>query len=192
MYRCVALFCLENEVILTDESAVIARLPEVIVHFEDALVFLNGRDVTERIKAQDTANGASVVAAFPKVRKALVSKQQEIAQVAISSGKIVISEGRDTGTKVFPDAQIKIYLTASEETRARRRLAQYTEKGIKGDFEAVLEEIRGRDKRDKERAIDPLPSNPEQLGYVILDDSQITEQETLQSIHNELEKRNLV
>ena len=192
MYRCVALFCVEHGVTLTDESAVIALLPEMTVEFEDALVFLNGRDVTERITEQDAANGSSVVAVFPKVREALVSKQQEIAHRAIAQGKIVISEGRDTGTKVFPDALVKIYLTASEETRARRRLAQYTKKGIVGTFEEVLEEIRERDKRDKERAIDPLPNNPESLGYYIVDDSEITEQETLERIHKELERRNLV
>lgn len=189
MYRCVALYCLEKGIDLTDEEKVVAALAEIEIHFEGERVFLNGQDITERIKATDTANGSSVVAVYEKVRSSLVAKQQELGKKAIEQGQVVVLEGRDTGTKVFPQADLKIYLTASDTVRAQRRLAQYLSQGRDVDFEEVLEEVRARDKRDLERTIDPLPSNPEALGYYVIDNSEKNEEN---AVKEALKKRGLI
>jgi cytidylate kinase len=119
-----------------------------------------------------------------------VKRQREIANEEIAKGKIVVSEGRDTGTVVFPDAGLKIYLTASIEERARRRLVQY--KQPESDFEKMLASVKERDERDSQRKIDPLPANPEALGYLIIDNSNLTQEQTLGKIKEELKKRKLI
>ncbi len=182
MYRIVALASFESNIDLNDESLVVSLLPKISISYDGEKVFFNGRDVTERIKEQDTANGASIVGVYPQVRAALVQMQQQIGRDAISKGKIVVTEGRDTATKVFPDALVKIYLTATDEIRAKRRLLQYEQKGAETTLQYVLEEIAERDKRDRERATDPLPSNPQQVGYTIIDNSTMSEEETLHAI----------
>src|SRR5439155_1239889 len=117
-------------------------------------------------------------------------RQQELAKEAIEKGKIVVAEGRDTGTVVFPDAALKVYLTASREVRAKRRLVQYNQP--ESDFEKMLAAVKERDERDSGRKTDPLPSNPEALGYFILDNSELTEEETLETLKEELKKRKLI
>lgn len=192
MYRSLALLCLEKNIDLHDIESVVAVLPEMNIVFEGDTILLNGEDVTEKLKEKGPAAGSSVVAVDPRVRSAMVLKQQQIAQAALKVGKIVISEGRDTGTKVLPDAALKIYLTASDEVRAKRRLLQYQQQGREVSFEEVLAEIRERDKRDLERSADPLPSDPKALGYFVLDDSNQSEEETVHMIHAELKQRGLV
>ncbi|HZE87651.1 MAG TPA: (d)CMP kinase [Methylomirabilota bacterium] len=192
MYRAVALYCLEKGIDLQDERGVVATLPEITIQFVGETVLLNGQDVTEKLKALGPAAGSSVVGVYPKVREDLVHKQQQIGKEAMLQGKIVISEGRDTGTKVFPDSPLKIYLTAADSTRAQRRLKQYQAQERTVSFDEVLAEIRERDTRDKGRETDPLPSNPEALGYFIIDDSTMTEEATLQTIHKELKRRELL
>lgn len=192
MYRCLALECINRGVDITNEQEVENILPFVHIEFDDERALLNGVDITERIKDADTANGASVVSVFPKVREDAVVKQQKIAQKAIEKGQIVVAEGRDTGTKVFPEAKLKIYLTATDEVRAKRRLIQFQQQGRDVDFDHVLAEVRERDKRDKTRETDPLPDNPSALGYFIVDDSMMSEDETMSTIKAELKKRNLL
>lgn len=192
MYRSLALTALENNVDLRDEDAIVALLPQVHITFKDDKVFLNGRDVTETLKEEGPANGSSIVAQFPKVREQMVLKQQAIANEAIADGKIVISEGRDTGTKVFPDSPFKVYLTASAEERAKRRLTQFHEQGRDVNFDEVLAEVRERDERDMSRAVDPLPSKPAELGYFIVNDSGMAVEETVQIIEEELRERRLI
>lgn len=192
MYRCLALECINRGVAVEDEAAVEKVLPFVTITFDNTKTFLNGVDVTERIQEADAASGASIVSVYPYVREASVIKQQAIAKKAIENGEIVVAEGRDTGTRVFPDAKFKLYLTATPEVRAKRRLTQFLNQGRKVDYEHVLAEVRERDERDKSRETDPLPSNPEELGYFILDDSQMSEEETLGVIKAELERRQLV
>lgn len=192
MYRAVALYCLEQRYDFADEQAVIGVLPSVTVTFQGEKVFLNGRDVTERIASSDVANGASMIAVLPALRDAMVLKQQQLAKEAIEQGKIVVSEGRDTGTKVFPDSLFKVYLTASEEIRAKRRHQQYQAQGKTISFEEVLAETRERDHRDIERVTAPLPKHPEELGYFILDNSGMSEEQTLGTLKEELVKRGLI
>ncbi len=114
-------------------------------------VLLNGEDVSWEIRTEEMGKGASKVAQHAKVREALVKKQQDIAAV-----QSVVMEGRDITYRVLPNAQIKIYLTADENERARRRYAQLRSRGIELDFEQVLRDLRERDEQDMNRATDPL------------------------------------
>jgi CMP/dCMP kinase len=191
-YRSVALAGIQKGIDLTNTEAVIGLLKDVRIQFKDNRVLLNGEDVTDRIKEPDAANGASVVASMPGVRKEMVHLQRNVADEMIEEGKIVVIEGRDTATVVFPNAALRVFLTASDVVRAKRRLKQYTEQGDVRDYESVLAEIRERDRRDTERETDPLVSNPEELGYFILDDSEKNEADTLEAIKSELKKRNLL
>ncbi len=189
MFRCVALRCIETKLDMENESEVEAVLPDLDIRFEQERVLLNGRDVTNRINEPDAASGASVVGVYEKVRETLLYKQQQIAEKEIESGKIVIAEGRDTGTVVFPDASLKVYLTAKPEVRAKRRMEQYIKEDK--DLSKELEELKTRDERDKERVVSPLPARPEALDYFVLDNSEMSEGETLSAIKNEMIKRKL-
>ena len=130
MYRAVALYCLENSIDTSIESTVVNALPNIDVDLKDDQIFLNGKDITERIKEPDIAAISSTLAAYGGVRKDLARRQREIADRLMADGRVVFIEGRDIGTRVLPNADIKIFLTADPEIRARRRLNQYLEKGI--------------------------------------------------------------
>jgi cytidylate kinase len=192
MYRCLALECINRKIDVNDEEGVEKVLPFVEIQFKNTQTLLNGIDVTERIQEADAANGASIVSVYPHVRQSSVVKQQAIAKKATEEGEIVVAEGRDTGTRVLPEARLKIYLTAAPEIRAKRRLTQFLEQGRQVNYEDVLAEVMERDERDKARETDPLPSNPGELGYFILDDSKMSEEETLGIIKAELKKRKLI
>jgi len=192
MYRCVALLCIQNNIDTEKEAEVVKVLPQTNVEFRKGCVYLNGADVTERLKEADVARGSSVVAVYEKVRKDLVEKQQRIAGDLILKGKIVIAEGRDTGTRVLPDASFKIYLTAAVEIRAKRSLNRDMQRGAIKNFEDVLKETKIRDERDMGRDVDPLPSNPESLGYWVLDSSSQKEEETIGIVLSKLKERGLI
>lgn len=191
-YRSVALAGIQKGIDLTNVEDIVSLLKDIRIQFKEKRVFLNGNDVTDRIKEADTANGASVVSSLPEVRREMVKLQRSVAEEMINEGQIVVIEGRDTSTVVFPNAELKVFLTATDTVRAKRRLKQYTEQGDVRDYKSVLKEIRERDKRDTERAMDPLVSDPEKFGYFILDDSQMDERGTLEAIKSELKKRNLL
>lgn len=191
-YRSIALYCIQNNIDLFDEKAVKEVLTKIHISFKDDKIFLNDRDVTERIRERDTASGSARVSALESVRKYSVALQQKAAQKEIKKGKIVVAEGRDTGTKVFRDATVKIFLTAKDITRAKRRLKQYHEKGRRVDFKKVLDDTRDRDERDTKRKIDPLVTDPEKYGYFVVDNSNQTENETIAVIIKQLEKGNLI
>mgnify|MGYP001601668160 FL=1 len=146
------------------------------------MFFLEGNNVTERLKDSDVAKLSSIIAAIPEVRQRMVLRQQTIAKEMALDGAIVVAEGRDTGTKVFPGAAVKIFLTASPEIRATRRIAQYEARGEHVTYEQILQDTLERDKRDTERETDPLPVQPEKLGYIIINDSTISKDETLEMI----------
>jgi CMP/dCMP kinase len=190
MYRSIALLGINKGIDLEDEAAVEAVLPDLNVKFDGQKVFLNGQDVTKRLQQPDTASGASVVGVYKKVREEAVRKQQLIGQKAVDEGKVVVVEGRDTGTTVFPNASLKIFLTARPEVRARRRMEQYVQGGK--NLEQQLLELKKRDKRDLERPISPLPDNPEELGYFVLDNSDMTEEQTLHAIVSKIDTKGLV
>ncbi len=191
-YRAVALAGIKKGIDLHNAQEVISLLKDVKIEFREKQIFLNGEDVTDRIKEPDAANGSSVVASLPEVRKQLVLLQRSVAEDMVNQGHIVVIEGRDTATVVFPNAALRVFLTATDEVRAKRRLKQYTEQGDTIDFATVLADVRERDERDQNRAMDPLAKDPEKLGYFILDDSEMDEADTLASIKNELKRKNLL
>jgi cytidylate kinase len=156
MYRAVALACASAGVATSDAEAVGEVARGASIHLEgdpDSLhVFLDGRDVSEEIRGEGVGREASVVSAFTEVRRELVRRQREMGSV----GSGVVLDGRDIGTVVFPDADVKFFLTAVPEERARRRLGeeQASERGA--SFEATLAEINERDQRDSTRDDSPL------------------------------------
>ncbi len=152
MYRTVAVYAIKNGIAFSD---VVPHLDEIKIDikYQDGMqkMYLNGEDVTTRIRENDASMGASAVAVIPEVRVRLVKMQQEMAK---SGG--VIMDGRDIGTAVLPDAELKIYLTASVEERAMRRHKEYLEKGVESDYEALKRDVENRDKNDMTRAASPL------------------------------------
>jgi cytidylate kinase len=123
-------------------------------------VLLKGHDVTEAIRTPEISRGASVVSARPVVREKLLGLQRDLGR---SAPRGAVLEGRDIGTVVFPDAQVKFFLTASDEARARRRHDELSEKGLSVPFDEVLADQRRRDRDDSERAIAPLKPAPDAL-----------------------------
>jgi cytidylate kinase len=151
MYRAVALECLALKVPLDDESRVAEVARGLRIAALGPIVRSNGRDVTAAIRAPEISGAASRVAANPAVREAMVPQQREAA-----AGKNVVTEGRDQGTIVFPDAVCKFYLTADPDERARRRQRELEEQGERVTFEELRAQIHERDTRDKTRETAPL------------------------------------
>ena len=193
MYRAVAVAAIDRGLNVENPSDVQSVLPDTNIAFEGEQVLLNGVDVTHRIRESDASHGSSVIAVYGPVREDLVLKQRGLAHKAMEDGQVVILDGRDTGTKVLPDATFKLFLTARPEIRAERRRQQLLEKGSKvGDFNEVLADIKRRDDRDMTRAIDPLPSDPEERGYWVLDNSDQEETVTIKAVVDELDRRKLI
>lgn len=155
MYRAVAWKALRNGVSFDAEEglAELARATRIDLVSDDGgfRVLVDGTDVTDQIRSPAVAQAASKVAVNSAVRAVLVAEQRRAA-----AGGGVVMEGRDIGTVVFPDADLKIFLDASVEVRAERRRLQYAQKGERLEFSEVLEQVRQRDKRDRERAVSPL------------------------------------
>ncbi len=155
MFRSVTLAMLRKNVKIDDKKSIKELLDniqiELIPKDDELLVLLNGEDVSKEIRTKKVNDFISEVSMLPIVRTKLLNLQREIA-----NGKNVVMEGRDIGTTVFPNADVKIYLDASAEERARRRVRQNAEKGIVSSYEEVLESVKNRDKLDSEREISPL------------------------------------
>jgi len=192
MYRSLALLCINSGINLENTKEVVAQLPDLTIAYVQGRILVNDADVTEAIQDSAIAEGASVIAVIPEVRKELVKRQQEIGDEEVSRGKIVVVEGRDIGTTVFPNASLKIYLTATVEVRAKRRLLQYSHQENSPTYEEILAHLKKRDERDRKREIDPLAEDPEQFGYFILDNSEMNERDTIEAILTELARRKLV
>lgn len=189
MYRCLALLVIRNNLGISDYKSLIPLLSDKSIHFEDGQVILNGENVTEELKKENVAMMSSKVAEIREVRRQMIQLQQRIAQKEIEKGRIVIAEGRDTGTKVFPNAKLKIFLTATPRIRAERRLKQLQSQKEKSlSFEKVLIDVENRDNRDVNREVDPLVANPQDYGYFVLDNSNLTEEETVKAIVDRLSK----
>lgn len=191
MYRAVALLCLREGVKLEDKQAVINILPKLSFSIVGESVFLGEEDITDEIMNPPAANGSSVVSVIPEVRKFLVELQQKLAQEKQAAGEIVIAEGRDTANSVFPDADVKIFLTARPEVRAKRRMLQLQEKGQEVSYEQILKDLKERDERDQQRAISPLAIDPIAAGYIVLDDSDLSKADTVDLIIKEAQKKGL-
>ena len=155
LYRAIGLYCSRKSVDLKDGSAVAAKLPEISLNIRitDGLqrVFLNGEDVSEEIRLPEISMAASAVSAVPEVRAALLDLQRDMAK-----SQSVIMDGRDIGTVVLPNADVKIFLTAKPEIRAKRRYDELVKKGVETSFDDVLTDLNKRDYDDSHRAAAPL------------------------------------
>ena len=177
MYRAIALYTLRNN--LTDDAAIIAALPQIEVGFVLANgaqhVTLNGEDVEPFIRTLEVGNTASRVSAIKEVRAFLVAQQQKMG---VAKG--IVMDGRDIGTVVFPQAELKLFLTASPEVRAQRRFDELVAKGEKPDFDAVLADVNDRDYRDTHRAESPLRQADD---AIVVDNSFMTREQQMELIY---------
>ena len=155
MYRAIGLYARRAEADTKNADAVAALLPQIKLDIRlqggAQHILLNGEDVTEAVRAEDIGMAASEVSAYPAVRAFLLDTQRDLA-----ASRDVLMDGRDIGTVVLPNATVKIYLTASADARARRRLAELLEKGKQTDYATVLADIEQRDYQDTHRAVAPL------------------------------------
>ena len=154
LYRLVALLALRNN--LTDERAIAAAAADMDVVFLADEILLEDQDVSAQIRHETVGNRASEIAPMPAVRQALLQRQRAFREVPG-----LVADGRDMGTIVFPDATLKIYLTASPEVRAERRYKQLIEKGISANLRALSRDLQERDARDASRAVAPLVPAPD-------------------------------
>ena len=175
MFRCVTLNMIQEKVALKAEEKIREILRNIEIDLkENEEVFLNGINVSQKIREHEVTKNVSPVSVIPMVREKLLILQRKMAE-----GKNVIMEGRDIGTVVFPNANVKIYLDASPEERARRRVKQNQEKGIQSSYEEVLRSIMDRDKRDKNREIAPLKQAED---AIYIDSSNMTIGEVVDNI----------
>lgn len=182
-FRCVALNMLKENVGIDEEEKIKAILEKINIEmYPDGEIFLNGEDVTKRIRENDVNNFVSPVSTIKVVRDKLLEIQRKIAE-----GKNVIMEGRDIGTTVFPNADVKIYLDATPEERARRRVLQNKEKGIETSYEEVLENIKDRDYRDSNREIAPLRKAED---AIYIDSSDMTIEEVVNKVIDIINEKN--
>jgi len=179
IYRVLAVAIQHHQLDLDDEEPLVPVAAHLDVQFEitsqgESKVILEGENVTELIRTEAIGELASKVAAFPRVREALLRRQR-----AFSGGPGLIADGRDMGTVVFPQAKVKIFLTASAEERAQRRFNQLKEMGIDVNIGRLLEDIRQRDERDQNRKVAPLiPAD----GSLIIDSTSISVSEVVNEI----------
>ncbi len=160
MYRAVTLAAMRRGVDLESDEALGALARGLTVRFETTTVLLNGDDISGEIRTVEVTQASGSIADKPSVRATLVHWQRSFAE-----SHDTITEGRDQGTIVFPDALCKIYLTASPQERARRRLAEFVGKGVKITFESVLHDINARDGRDQAREIAPMRPATDAIEY---------------------------
>lgn len=178
MYRGLAIHFLKKGISAEDKEAVAkaCKDADVSIAYEDGVqqVYLNGENITDMLRTEEVGNMASKTSAIPAVREKLLELQRTLA-----AEKDVIMDGRDIGTNILPNADVKIYLTASVETRAKRRYDELTEKGENCDFEEIARDIRERDARDMNREIAPLKKADD---AVLVDSSDMTIEEVVNTI----------
>ncbi len=178
MYRTIGLYMLEHQVPVDREESLRKALDEIRIElgYREGIqrMFLNGEDVSDRIRTEEVSAQASVVAAIPAVRGKLLDLQRDMA-----ASQDVIMDGRDIGTNILPDAELKIYLTASVEERARRRYQEMVQKGAECSIEEIRKDIADRDYRDMHRETAPLRQAED---AVYLDTSDMTLDEVVAEI----------
>ena len=179
MYRAMAYYFLQHNIDAKDENAIAAACPDVDVTITyengEQQVLLNGENVNGVIRNEEVGNMASSTSVYPVVRKKLVELQRQLAKSAD-----VIMDGRDIGTCVLPDAQVKIYLTASSATRAKRRYDELTEKGVSCDLAEIEKDIIDRDYRDMHGETSPLRQAED---AVLVDSSEMNIDEVVDAIY---------
>ncbi len=196
MYRELALACLREKTDIQDEKKVFAVFQKISIDFkstrEGVKAFLNGEDVSEEIFKPYVSKTVPIVAAFPRVREAMVLKQKKIAEDAIKSGKSVVMEGRDITIDVLPNADVKIYLTADINVRVKRRLKQFEDRGIKTSFKDVLEDLKERDNKDIQRDASPLRMAKDAIVVDTTNDSIEQTVAKVQKIMHKLAEKGLI
>lgn len=191
LFRMLALYAYKNNISLEEES-LLAIYPSLTLDLENSKNLLNGEDVSGEIYGSDISQGSSIVASLPKVHEQVVFREREIGYAHAETGGIVIAEGRNTATAVFPDAAFKVFMTADLTTRARRRYDQAITRGEDVRLEAVVQDTQARDLRDRSRSFYPMVERPEDHGYYVLDNSLLTEEDTLNRLVVELQERELI
>ena len=180
MYRSMALYFMRNGIAKEDEAAIsdACKTVEVSIAYENGeqQVLLNGENVSKEIRKEEVGKMASATSVYKEVRTKLVELQQKLA-----ADKDVIMDGRDIGTCVLPNAQVKIYLTASVETRAERRYQELQEKGAACDLEVIKKDIADRDYQDMHREISPLKQAED---AILVDSSDMGIEEVVETIKN--------
>jgi cytidylate kinase len=183
MYRALALKAIEWDASFDDEDTLLKMAQDSTITLERAIggnrVLLNGKDISSRIRERDVSEGASRVSVHPKVREWMVARQREMG-----TGGGVVMEGRDIGTKVFPDADLKIFLDADPVVREQRRMDQQKVKGKSA--QAMAAELRERDQRDRTRAASPLAAAED---AIVVDSTQLSEDEVLDKIEKLVEQK---
>jgi CMP/dCMP kinase len=175
MYRCVAKYALDNGIDLNDQTSVESVLNKVNIKLtSDGKVFLNSKEVTNDIRTDEISQGASIVSTYKNVREYLVALQQKMAE-----NKGFIMDGRDIGTVVLPNAELKIFMTASAHERAKRRYLENQKRGIDSNLEELEKEIAERDYRDTHREISPLKKAEDAIE---IDTSDINKMEVVERI----------
>ncbi|MBO7081263.1 MAG: (d)CMP kinase [Neisseriaceae bacterium] len=174
LYRLTALLAQQEKVHWQDESAVAQLAKSLPVCFENGKIFLNQQEVTEAIRAEEIGMGASKIAALPAVRTALLQRQRDFAEISPT-----VADGRDMASVVFPDAVLKIFLTASAQVRAQRRAKQIGQPEHGEAFEKILADIEKRDEADCNRPVAPLVKQPDAL---LLDTSNMTIDEAVNQV----------
>ena len=185
MYRTVALKALKTGVDTKDSAALSEMVADIVIdviyHDEQQKVYLDGEDVTGEIRTPEVTAGSSDVAVVPEVRKKMVELQQEIAKA-----KSVVMDGRDIGTHVLPNADVKIFLTATPEARAKRRYEELKEKGaLKQSFEELKKEMEYRDQNDSNRKVSPLKKADD---AILLDTTELSIEDSVKMILNIVRK----
>lgn len=174
LYRLTALAAIRRQVPLDDEARLGALARSLAVRFEGDSVCLDGEEVTDAIRAEAVGLAASQVAVLAAVRAGLLERQRGFCQ---PPG--LVADGRDMGSVVFPDAPLKVFLTASAEARAERRLKQLKDKGISANFDSLLQDLRARDQRDSSRANAPLVAAQ---GSYLIDSSGLDVDQTVSAV----------
>ncbi len=182
IYRITALAAVKSGTALDDEDSLAEIGRNLDVKFipkdGEVNVILNGENVGDQIRTVEAGQNASKVAVFPKVREALLQRQRDF-----SSDRGLIADGRDMGTVVFPEAQVKLFLDASAEERTKRRVKQLQEKGFNANFDEILAEIKERDYRDRNRAVAPLVPAKDAL---LLDSTELSINEVIEQALNHI------
>lgn len=185
LYRAVGLNALRKGIDTDDAEAVAESVKDISVELKyengEQAVFLNGENVSAFIRTPEASMAASKVSAVPKVREFLFGLQQEIA-----AKNDCVMDGRDIGTVVLPNAQVKIFLTASAEARAQRRYKELVEKGEQVDYENVLAEMKQRDYNDSNRAVAPLKAADD---AVVVDTTELNLEESIEKIKNVIKEK---
>ena len=178
MYRAVGLYMIENCIDIDNRNAVSAVIENVNIDItfidNEQVILLNGENVNSKIRVQDVSNAASKTSAYPEVRARLFDLQKEIAEE-----KSVIMDGRDIGTVILPDAELKIFLTASPEVRGERRYKELIKKGIAANLSSIIEDIKKRDHQDETRKVSPLKKADD---AILLDSSNMNIDEVVSTI----------